>query len=367
MTAEMARQGRGGALDALRFIAAAFVVVYHYAEDAPTPLGQISPLFSSGWLATDFFLMLSGYVLARAYGARIAAGTVSTAAFLGKRLLKLWPAHAAMLALLALIVETARLAHISGGHSAGYDWAYLPAELFLIQAWGLGIPPGWNLPTWSLSALIVCYAAFPIVWRRFAAASGLAAMTAGLAVLFASAGMAAATGLRLADLPLEVGVLRALPLFLFGAALARLGPVSAAFAGASRRAWLAAASLAVAAAALLEPTLGVLVVIGAGIAALGPVTPARPWPLTERAAALAFPLFITHFVSGELYFHLIPRAAAFLPATPATGWVLWAGGFAFALAFAAAFARWVDAPMQAALATWLGRRKAERANEPAAA
>jgi peptidoglycan/LPS O-acetylase OafA/YrhL len=59
---------RGGALDLLRFVAALFIVLYHVAERAPVSLFAIHPALGRGYLATDFFLMLSGYVLARTYG-----------------------------------------------------------------------------------------------------------------------------------------------------------------------------------------------------------------------------------------------------------------------------------------------------------
>ncbi len=71
-TATMSQNGpglsRGGALDLLRFVAALFIVLYHVAERAPVSLFAIHPAFGRGYLATDFFLMLSGYVLAKTYG-----------------------------------------------------------------------------------------------------------------------------------------------------------------------------------------------------------------------------------------------------------------------------------------------------------
>lgn len=357
-----ARNGRGGPLDAMRFIAAAFIVVYHYATDAPVPLGELSPVFQSGWLATDFFLMLSGYVLARAYGERVASGLMSTPQFVGKRVLKLWPAHAVMLVVLAVMVAAARLSGASAGHSASYDWQWFPAHLLWLQAWGLGAPPGWNMPTWSLSALVVCYALFPVLWRRLAAASRLTAMTVGLLVLFSAAALAAAAHLRLADLPLQIGVLRAVPLFLFGAAIARLGPVVEAFASSAQRAWLGAAVLAAAGASFIEPSVGALILIGAGIAVIGSIAPKRPWVWAEKAAAVSFPLFITHFVSGEVYFRIVRAVGPRLPGW--TAWPLWAGGFVFALVCALAFVRFVDRPLQAMLGKLLDRRR-QRTLRPA--
>jgi peptidoglycan/LPS O-acetylase OafA/YrhL len=41
-------------------------------------------------------------------------------------------------------------------------------QVFLMQAWFVPGPSGWNMPTWTLSALIVCYAGFPAAWRATA-------------------------------------------------------------------------------------------------------------------------------------------------------------------------------------------------------
>ena len=57
---------RGGALDALRFFASLFVVLFHFGDEAPIPLADMHSVWARGYLATDFFLMLSGFVLARA-------------------------------------------------------------------------------------------------------------------------------------------------------------------------------------------------------------------------------------------------------------------------------------------------------------
>ena len=88
---------RDGTLDLLRFMAAMFIVLYHVAERAPLPLFAVHPAFSRGYLATDFFLMLSGYVLARTYGPRVLQRGVGTLDFLKRRVLRIWPAHLVVL------------------------------------------------------------------------------------------------------------------------------------------------------------------------------------------------------------------------------------------------------------------------------
>ena len=70
-------EDRGGPLEALRFLAAAFIVLYHIGPEAPVHLADVSPIFARGWLATDFFLMLSGFILGRAYGRSLDEGRVS--------------------------------------------------------------------------------------------------------------------------------------------------------------------------------------------------------------------------------------------------------------------------------------------------
>ena len=64
---------RGGALDALRFAAALLIMLYHFGSESPIKLYRLNEVFARGYLATDFFLMLSGYVLGRAYGPSLLA------------------------------------------------------------------------------------------------------------------------------------------------------------------------------------------------------------------------------------------------------------------------------------------------------
>ena len=68
-----ARIARGGWQDVLRFAAGSLIILYHFREASPVPLPQLHPVFDRGYLLTDFFIIDSGYVLARIYGDRLAA------------------------------------------------------------------------------------------------------------------------------------------------------------------------------------------------------------------------------------------------------------------------------------------------------
>ena len=92
------RSRRYGTLDALRGVAALVVVVYHTGKYKLEP--QLVP---GGYLAVDFFFVLSGFVIALAYEDALCRGT-SWSSFLLKRIIRLYP-----LAMLGSVVGSAVL------------------------------------------------------------------------------------------------------------------------------------------------------------------------------------------------------------------------------------------------------------------
>ncbi|SFR86172.1 acyltransferase family protein [Sphingomonas jatrophae] len=88
-------------LDALRAIAAAIVVVHHAG-----PMLFGSMLLPRGYLAVDFFFMLSGFVMAHAYDDRLREGLSGTA-MLRARIVRLYPTIAiGILAAAAVMLAT---------------------------------------------------------------------------------------------------------------------------------------------------------------------------------------------------------------------------------------------------------------------
>lgn len=73
---------RYGALDGLRGIAAIAVALGHYDNR----------LIPAGYLAVDLFFLLSGFILTRTYGARLADG-LGRARLIGMRMIRLYPLH----------------------------------------------------------------------------------------------------------------------------------------------------------------------------------------------------------------------------------------------------------------------------------
>lgn len=78
-------------LDGLRGVAAIGVLVYHLFEAIAFSAGAAEQSFYNGFLAVDFFFILSGFVMGYAYDARLASGRLSTGGFIRRRLIRLHP------------------------------------------------------------------------------------------------------------------------------------------------------------------------------------------------------------------------------------------------------------------------------------
>ncbi|PVM84216.1 acyltransferase family protein [Caulobacter endophyticus] len=370
-TAKAARPlSRGGPLDALRFFAAFFIVVYHYAEQAPVSLFAIHPAFGRGYLATDFFLLLSGYVLGRAYGSRVSAGQIHDGAFLIKRIGRVWPAHLVMIAAFVVLVLGTTALGMQPRNPQWYQWDQLPQQVFLIQTWGFQGPSGWNMPTWTLSALLVCYALFPTIWRMFGKIrSPWMALLVGAAVFVAVDVFSRQVfGMPSFHLHLKNGLYRAIPLFLMGVLIARMarevviGP----------RLADALAIFAVVGFVVLNVVgeyaypslvlLGLLIFAASGSAQNG-------WAWAKTGGRLSFSLYLTNQFVGAVWFALQRQLGQKIELHEAAHWAIWAMAFPAALVFAWLFERLVDAPLQdwikprleKATAGWGGKRERNQA------
>jgi peptidoglycan/LPS O-acetylase OafA/YrhL len=351
---------RGGALDVLRFVAALFIVLYHVAERAPVSLFAIHPAFGRGYLATDFFLMLSGYVLAKTYGARVLAHGVTTGEFLKRRLLRIWPAHLVMLALFVVFVLATSAIGLAPQNPQWFQWSQLLPQVFLMQAWFVPGPSGWNMPTWTLSALIVCYAGFPAAWRATARiASPWTTLAIGVAIfLVVDYAAKAVTGVPAHQLPLRFGLVRGIPLFVLGMLIARLPTTIAPkladglaiFAGVGVIALQVVGRFDHASLALLG-----LLIYAAGASG------AKGWAWAGLAGRLSFSLFLTNQLVAVVWFGLLRAVAGKLGFEGPALWLTWAMALPACVAAAWLFERFVDAPLQVWIKGWSRKDAAPKA------
>ncbi|MGZ8363236.1 MAG: acyltransferase family protein, partial [Caulobacteraceae bacterium] len=316
-----------GTLDLMRLAAAGLIVLYHYAEQAPVDLRTLHPVFSRGYLATDFFLILSGYVIARAYGARVSSGETGWATFFAKRVGRIWPLHLVVLGLFAAAVGLGEAAGLHPRHVLDFQWDSLPVEAALIQAWGFAPVQGWNEVTWSLSALVVCYAVFPMLARLEAwvrPPSVAAAVLILPALALADAVSSWVFGQSLFDLSEQFGAVRALPLFVAGMALFRLArerPMIPAVAP-----WVlgAAGALLAGAQAFGRFDLFSIGCILTAIWAADGVRLARLRKTAAWGARISYSLFLTHLLTATVWFGGLHAAAARGLVGDAVLWAGWA-------------------------------------------
>jgi peptidoglycan/LPS O-acetylase OafA/YrhL len=176
------------ALDGWRGVCAVLVALFHLPVKS-TITGL--PFFTNAWLFVDFFFVLSGFVIAHAYGGRVADAS-DAAVFAVKRIGRLWPLHVAVLACM-VAMEFARFT-LLGWYGAvnrapftgGSSIPLIVQNLFLVQAVRPEPMMSWNAPSWSISVEFWAYVLFAIVAlasaRRAAALKAIIAIGAGVVV-----------------------------------------------------------------------------------------------------------------------------------------------------------------------------------------
>src|SRR6266481_3614526 len=154
------------ALDGWRGVCALLVAAHHIELHG---FLYWQPLVRNAWLFVDFFFVLSGFVIAHAYGGHLEKGP-EIKAFVIRRFGRLWPLHVTMLAaLVGLELVHLLIAHwhpIVGERAAftadRSSFAIL-TNLFLVQSFGLHGFETWNGPAWSIGAEFYTYLIFAVV------------------------------------------------------------------------------------------------------------------------------------------------------------------------------------------------------------
>lgn len=222
-------------LTSLRFLAAAWVVVFHFKEYFRGTWLHGSPIANYGFLGVDFFFVLSGFVLGHVYLPKLRAGRFDYWNFLVRRVGRVYPLHALTLAAtLGLSIVAAKLAVNYTVWDLG-DWMTLPkgdilrglfSHLTMIHAWGSTKGLLFNLPSWSISAEWFAYLLFPVFVLCCRPLLGrplaLLAITVALMIVM-SWGMLALVQNDLMRATWNFGTLRIVPSFALGIALWRLG------------------------------------------------------------------------------------------------------------------------------------------------
>ncbi|PLS20458.1 acyltransferase family protein [Neptunicoccus cionae] len=149
--------------EGLRGFAALGIFVYHFhhvrAFDALTSKAPV--FFGQGWMFVDLFFVLSGWVMAHVYFAKLSHRKWSdVAGFMVARVARLYPLH------VTVVLSWFIIFHVLGGD--GLDsgtLSRLASQLSMTFTWGDLATRPFVAPTWSISAEFAAYLLFPVlVW-----------------------------------------------------------------------------------------------------------------------------------------------------------------------------------------------------------
>jgi peptidoglycan/LPS O-acetylase OafA/YrhL len=362
-------------LDGLRGVAALMVVAFHLCEAHAS--SHLDQLINHGYLAVDFFFLLSGYVVGYAYDDRWQQMT--TGGFFRRRLIRLQP-----LVVLGMLIGAALFYCQTGPlwPRISQTPGWLVLLVMAINATTLPVPlaldiRGWHEmhpldgPAWSLFYEYIANMLYALGVRRFstAALAGLVALAGAALVhyLLTSKGGDIVGGWSLEPEQLRVGFTRMLFPFFAGLLLRRLtrpGRLRNAFG------WCSLLLVAV----LAWPRVG-----GAGqlwlnglyesfsiillfplivwLGASGQVKGAGAGRLCRFMGDLSYPLYITHYPLIYTYTAWVARHKATLP----QGLPLMLLTFAASVLLAYVSLKFYDEPLR----RWLGRRFLSPAPRPA--
>lgn len=206
-------------LTALRFAAALWVVLFAYWPKLDVDF--MPGVIAKGYLGVEVFFVLSGFILCHVYLAAVETGRFRYGAFLWARLARVYPLHLFTLFGVGALALAASAAGFGVGDDV-VDWSALPANVFMVHAWGFAPTASFNHPSWSISAEWFAYLSFPL----FALAAmrlrerPLLAVLLTAALLFGLyAGFERLAGFPLTEATIQWGALRIVPCFAFGCAL----------------------------------------------------------------------------------------------------------------------------------------------------
>ncbi|HTN12754.1 MAG TPA: acyltransferase [Acetobacteraceae bacterium] len=151
-------------LTSLRGIAAMAVVAQHFSATAqsltPTTIPSLVP---HGYMAVDFFFVLSGFIMCYTYLESFKSPSWRNYGdFLSKRIARILPLHTFALVAMLLL---AQLSLTMVGHNVFFGFVPTAGDLLgnLAMLQGLGVGRNVNAPSWSVSCEFAVYFFFPLL------------------------------------------------------------------------------------------------------------------------------------------------------------------------------------------------------------
>lgn len=164
-------------LDIARGIAAISVAIFHYKlfysynintekyvlENQPF-YEYIRLIYQNGWIAVQFFFLLSGFIFFKFYLNKINKKRISFYNFFILRISRLYPLH--LITLIFVLLIYFLLDSSNFYNPIKVDFEHFIYNLFLIQEWGISSFASFNEPSWSISVEMLMYIIFFYVASR---------------------------------------------------------------------------------------------------------------------------------------------------------------------------------------------------------
>lgn len=154
-------------LTSLRGIAAFMVVLFHVKHLLIEIdfLRALYPVYSRGYLAVDFFFVLSGFIIAFNYQRRFENGfSGGFYDFIAKRIARIYPLHVFVLAIYIAIPSMLILTGRDYSEEQFSIYRFF-LKLFLLDLWTFSEAnwQSWNIPSWTISGEWCAYLLFPLM------------------------------------------------------------------------------------------------------------------------------------------------------------------------------------------------------------
>lgn len=151
-------------LDSLRFFAAVTVVIYHFRNQYTfgTRPGETLALFDHWQLAVSVFFVISGIVISFVYQKNF-----DFKKFMASRFARLAPLHYVTLFAFLAMWAISNATGIQWSEARRIDWNCLVPHLTFTQSLGFCQSNAFNHVSWSISAEMIAYLAFPLLMIGF--------------------------------------------------------------------------------------------------------------------------------------------------------------------------------------------------------
>ena len=161
-------------LDIARGIAALAVAIFHYKlfysynislngysiESQPF-YNIIKIIYEYGWIAVQFFFLLSGFIFFKLYLKIVSERKISLNKFVILRISRLYPLHFLTLFLVFIIYMTLNFNNFY--NPININLKHLILNLLLIHEWGFKSYASFNEPSWSISIEFLMYLIFFLI------------------------------------------------------------------------------------------------------------------------------------------------------------------------------------------------------------